>query len=103
MDSHAVKARLAELGAMVEARLQGFADASGAPRRLKEAMAYSLMAGGKRLRPVLLMSAASLFGTPADKVLPFACAVADPPATRPSAKPRPFWRATPCRPTPSAP
>ena len=75
MDSHSLKARLAELGAMVEARLQGFADASEAPRRLKEAMAYSLMAGGKRLRPVLLMSAASLFGTPADKVLPFACAV----------------------------
>ncbi|MBO4296753.1 MAG: polyprenyl synthetase family protein [Desulfovibrio sp.] len=75
MDSHAVKARLAELGAMVEARLQGFADDPRAPRRLKEAMVYSLMAGGKRLRPVLLMSAASLFGTPADKVLPFACAV----------------------------
>ena len=75
MDAKAVKARLAELGGMVEARLQGFADDPGAPKLLREAMIYSLMAGGKRLRPVLLVSAASLFGTPADKVLPFACAV----------------------------
>ena len=31
------------------------------PARLHEAMRYSLQAGGKRLRPVLLLSAAELF------------------------------------------
>jgi geranylgeranyl pyrophosphate synthase len=34
------------------------------PARLHAAMRYSLEAGGKRLRPVLLMAAADLFGAP---------------------------------------
>jgi len=34
------------------------------PARLHEAMRYSLEAGGKRLRPVLVLAAADLFGAP---------------------------------------
>lgn len=34
------------------------------PSRLHEAMRYSLQAGGKRLRPVLLLAASDLFGPP---------------------------------------
>jgi geranylgeranyl pyrophosphate synthase len=36
------------------------------PGRLHTAMRYSLQAGGKRLRPVLVLAAADLFGAPAD-------------------------------------
>jgi geranylgeranyl pyrophosphate synthase len=44
------------------------------PARLHEAMRYSLQAGGKRLRPVLALAAADLFGARAD-ALPAAVAL----------------------------
>ncbi|MDO4568592.1 MAG: polyprenyl synthetase family protein [Clostridia bacterium] len=43
--------------------------------RLRDAMLYSLMAGGKRLRPALTLSACELFGGDAAVAMPFACAV----------------------------
>lgn len=45
------------------------------PPRLLSAMRYSLEAGGKRLRPVLCLSCASLCGASENSVLPFACAI----------------------------
>ncbi len=45
------------------------------PSSLREAMEYSLMAGGKRLRPVLCLTTAALCGLAQDKVLSFACAI----------------------------
>jgi len=42
---------------------------------LVDAMRHSLMAGGKRLRPVLVMAAAEACGMPARKVLRAACAL----------------------------
>ncbi|HWI63488.1 MAG TPA: farnesyl diphosphate synthase [Symbiobacteriaceae bacterium] len=50
-------------------------DLNGVPAQLLEAMRYSLMAGGKRLRPVLVIAAAALFGAPAERVMPAACAL----------------------------
>ena len=51
---------------------------SGLPENLREAMEYSLFAGGKRIRPVLCLSAAELFidsGSPSlEAFLPFASA-----------------------------
>ena len=44
------------------------------PARLKQAMDYSLLAGGKRLRPVLVLAAAEAVGGQAVQVLPTACA-----------------------------
>jgi geranylgeranyl diphosphate synthase, type II len=38
-------------------------------------MRYSLLAGGKRLRPVLVIAAAALYGAPAERVMPAACAL----------------------------
>lgn len=45
------------------------------PARLHGAMRYSLDAGGKRLRPVLLLAAADLFGAAPDGGLPAAVAL----------------------------
>lgn len=40
-----------------------------------EAMRYSLLAGGKRIRPVLALAAARIFGEPEPHIVPFACAI----------------------------
>lgn len=45
------------------------------PAVIHEAMRYSVLAGGKRLRPVLVMAAAEACGGSASKVLPTACAL----------------------------
>ncbi len=43
--------------------------------RIFDAMKYSLLAGGKRIRPVLCIAAAEAVGGKADDVLPTACAI----------------------------
>ncbi len=45
------------------------------PEKLMEAMLYSLTAGGKRMRPMLLLAACDMAGGSAEEALPFACAV----------------------------
>ena len=45
------------------------------PARLLEAMEYSLMAGGKRLRPALCLAVCDLLGGRSEAVLPFAVAL----------------------------
>lgn len=40
-----------------------------------EAALYSLTAGGKRIRPVLMMAVSDMLSLPAESVMPFACAV----------------------------
>lgn len=45
------------------------------PRVLHKAMRYSVFAGGKRLRPILVVAAAETCGLDGKKVLPAACAI----------------------------
>ena len=45
------------------------------PAKLFETMDYSLSAGGKRLRPVLLLAACDTLGGNVEEALPFACAL----------------------------
>jgi geranylgeranyl diphosphate synthase type II len=45
------------------------------PEKLKESLYYSLTAGGKRMRPVLLMAAVESLGGSVKQALPVACAV----------------------------
>ena len=47
----------------------------GIPGKLREAMLYSLEAGGKRIRPVMLLAACDMAGGKAEEALPFACAL----------------------------
>lgn len=44
-------------------------------KSIYEAMRYSLMAGGKRIRPVLALSVCEMLGGNAEKALPYACAL----------------------------
>lgn len=59
----------------VEAALDRYTARLDAPPRLVEAMRYSLLAGGKRLRPILVIAASELFGLEAADVMPGACAL----------------------------
>ena len=57
--------------AMVEARLAEYFTDSG----LEEAMRYSLMAGGKRIRPILTMKFCEAAGGTMEEALDFGCGV----------------------------
>lgn len=43
--------------------------------KLREAMNYSLLSGGKRIRPVIMLAFSDLFGGDKNDVYPFACAL----------------------------
>ncbi len=45
------------------------------PSEIFEAMRYSIFAGGKRLRPVLLLSTCEMLGGNSKEAIPFACAI----------------------------
>ncbi len=45
------------------------------PEILAEAMSYSVLSGGKRLRPILMIAAAEMIGGDLEDILPFACGV----------------------------
>ncbi len=56
-------------------RCEASAVQPGYPPRLFDAMRYSLMAGGKRLRPILCLAACELVGGSLTVALPTACAL----------------------------
>jgi len=67
---------LKENAALVEKALDFYLPKEGDyPESIHKAMRYSVMAGGKRIRPTLVIKAAELFGTSYEKVLPTACAI----------------------------
>jgi len=67
---------LEETRVLVDAALHACLPAEDAPpARLHAAMAYSVRAGGKRLRPILVIAAAEACGAPAARVMPTACAL----------------------------
>lgn len=62
--------------AAVESYLQGcFSDETLAQKQLFDAMRYSLLAGGKRIRPVLALEFCRICGGDWEKAMPFAAAV----------------------------
>ena len=66
---------LLELRSRVNSRLAEYvAHTADCPERLRESMAYSLLAGGKRLRPILVLLACESCGGSMDAAMPAACA-----------------------------
>jgi len=55
--------------------LESILETSGRGDRLLEAMKYSLMAGGKRIRSILCIAAAETAGRDAENAMPAACAL----------------------------
>jgi geranylgeranyl diphosphate synthase, type II len=69
-----LEAYLASRRARIDATLESYL-ALEEPRALYEAMRYSLLAGGKRLRPILCLAACELCGARPEIALPAACAI----------------------------
>ena len=69
------KNELSRKQALVEAYLEGCFCENTAYQVLLEAMRYSLLAGGKRLRPVLCLAFCEAVGGEMSKALPGACAI----------------------------
>lgn len=66
----------AEARRRVDDRLSSYTEfGSGCPEALREAIRYSLLAPGKRLRPILTLMAAEACGSNVEAALPAACAV----------------------------
>jgi geranylgeranyl diphosphate synthase type II len=67
---------LTEKAKIIESALDYYLPGEDAfPQKIHRAMRYSAMAGGKRIRPIMVMEAAKLFGLPCEKVLPTACGI----------------------------
>jgi len=71
----AIKVELANQAQFVEEYLQHCLKDIDMPPRLREAMEYSLLAGGKRLRPVLCLTTAGMFDVNRQHSVPFAAAM----------------------------
>ena len=71
-----LKSYLEERRTMVDDALEHYLPANDTlPHSLHEAMRYSIFAGGKRIRPVLMMAACETMGSDPDHTLPAACAI----------------------------
>ena len=61
---------------MINKELEKYIENKKCPEEiLNKSMKYSLMAGGKRLRPILVIEAYKLFKTDIEKVMPYAVAI----------------------------
>lgn len=75
-----MEAALAETWHLTQARIEhalreALPTSDACPETLREAMEYSLLAGGKRLRPVLVLMASQACGGSSSAALPAACAI----------------------------
>ena len=59
----------------IENALRAYMDADGSAALLNESMRYSLLDGGKRVRPYLLLLIDSMLGGREENAMPFACAL----------------------------
>jgi geranylgeranyl diphosphate synthase type II len=70
-----LSAYLARQQERVDAALSEYFPLDPAPHRLFEAVRYSLLGGGKRVRPVLALAACEAVGGDSEAALPVACAL----------------------------
>ena len=76
MSGFDLQAYLAERRALVDTALERHLPSEAAPPlTIHRAMRYSVMAGGKRLRPILVIAGAEAVGGAATMVMPTACAL----------------------------
>ena len=70
-----VLGKLESYKAIIDGKLSGYFNDDLPQKELFDAMRYSLLSGGKRIRGVLVLAFAELCGGSIDDALPFACAV----------------------------
>ena len=64
-----------EYKVLIEARLELALSSCGAPEPLADAMKYSISAGGKRLRPCLVLGVCEMLGGDREKALALGCGI----------------------------
>lgn len=75
-ETDSLEALLSPLKSRIEERLAHYLQLPDeCPPRLQQAMRYSLLAGGKRLRPLLVLLACEACGGRSNEALPAACAI----------------------------
>ena len=74
-NTSAARAFLDRCRALVDTELDRSIEQASASERLQEAMRYSVLGGGKRIRPALCLAAAQAMGESPEKALVPACAV----------------------------
>jgi geranylgeranyl pyrophosphate synthase len=67
--------RRGRVDAALDAILPEPTDTASDPGRLREAMRYAVMGGGKRMRPVVTVAACEAAGGTVERALPAACAI----------------------------
>ena len=71
-----MKEQLKEKIALIDKNLDKYLTVKDNPQKIiYEAMRYSVFAGGKRLRPILMLSFCEMCGGDVSEVIPFACAM----------------------------
>ena len=71
-----IKEYLNDMKTLVDGALERYIPSINSyPPDIFNSIRYSLFAGGKRLRPILLMASAETIGSKREEVLPFACAI----------------------------
>lgn len=74
MESAQIKIK--QYSGLIESALDGFfPEIKEEHKTISDAARYSLLAGGKRIRPVLCLITGALFKAPEEDLLPFACAI----------------------------
>lgn len=73
MDKH-LETFISENAPLIDAEMNRLIDSEKAPRSLKESMLYSVNAGGKRIRPLLVLAVLTDFGKTSDDAFKVACA-----------------------------
>lgn len=71
-----LKEELSKYREIVDKELEKYLPKQECPEQiLHEAMEYSLMAGGKRIRPILMINVYKIFEDNIEQIMPFACAM----------------------------
>ena len=70
-----LKAYLAHKAQQINQALEAILKTADRPDRLLQAMSYALMAGGKRIRPILCLAAAETVDGDPQEIMPAACAL----------------------------
>lgn len=63
------------LGKIEDALLRYYPDKDIYPSKVYDSMKYTLFSGGKRIRPILMLTIGEAFNANLEKIIPFACAV----------------------------
>ena len=72
--NQSAKIKFNEIRKVVDEHLDKYIDVIY-PEKIYQSMKYSLLAGGKRLRPVIAIETALIYGAKIEEILPSACAI----------------------------